>query len=192
MSAQHGRPPWGLAVGLVILDQLTKLLVKGFSIAGWTHPGLQPGQSIPVLGDWVRITFVENPGIAFGLPVGEGKVLLTLFSLGASIALGWYLGRLQGAHRWVQIAVALLFAGATGNSIDRAFYGVLYGEAPLLQGSVVDFIDVEFPDFTLFGRHYTRWPVFNIADACITIGVVMALLLHRHFPPVRRRRTPGT
>jgi signal peptidase II len=73
MSAQHGRPPWGLAVGLVILDQLTKLLVKGFSIADWTHPGLQPGQSIPVLGDWVRITFVENPGIAFGLPVGEGR-----------------------------------------------------------------------------------------------------------------------
>jgi signal peptidase II len=57
---------------------------------------------------------------------------------------------------------------------------------------VVDFIDVEFPDFTLFGRHYTRWPVFNIADACITIGVVMAMLLHRHFPPVRRRRIPGT
>jgi signal peptidase II len=180
------RREWWVALALIALDQLTKLLVKGVRLGPVVHVGLQPGQSIPVLGDWVRITFVENPGIAFGLPVGQAKVALTLFSLLVSLALGWYLSRLPTTVSWwARLSIALLFAGATGNFIDRAFYGVLYGEAPFLQGSVVDFIDVEFPDFRLFGRLYTRWPVFNIADSCITVGLVLGLIVHRHFPSLR-------
>ncbi len=181
------RRRWLLALGLIALDQLTKLLVKGFQLGPLVHRGMEPGHSIPVLGDWVRITFVENPGVAFGLPVGEAKVVLTLFSLLVSLGLGWYLQRLPDElPLGARLSIVLLFAGATGNLIDRAFYGVLYGEAPLLQGSVVDFVDVEFPDFTLFGRLYTRWPVFNVADACITVGVVLALLFHRWLPSPRQ------
>ncbi|MCS7176908.1 MAG: signal peptidase II [Candidatus Kapabacteria bacterium] len=182
------RRDWLVVGGLLALDQVTKLLVKGFRVGPFVHEGMRLGESLPVLGDWVRITFVENPGIAFGLPVGEAKVLLTLFSLTVSIGLGWYLRRLQylGIPFRARLSVVLLLAGATGNFIDRAFYGVLYGEAPLLQGSVVDFIDVEFPDFELFGRLYTRWPVFNVADSCLTIGVLLALLFHRHLPTLRQ------
>ncbi|MEN3026470.1 MAG: signal peptidase II [Chlorobiota bacterium] len=182
------RRDWLVVGGLLALDQVTKLLVKGFRVGPFVHEGMRLGESLPVLGDWVRITFVENPGIAFGLPVGEAKVLLTLFSLAVSIGLGWYLHRLQclGIPFRARLSIALLLVGATGNFIDRAFYGVLYGEAPLFQGSVVDFIDVEFPDFELFGRLYTRWPVFNVADSCLTIGVLLALLFHRHLPTLRQ------
>ncbi|MCS6965404.1 MAG: signal peptidase II, partial [Candidatus Kapabacteria bacterium] len=121
---------WFLAAGLVAVDQLTKLLVKGFQVGAIVHEGMQPGESFPVIGEWVRITFVENPGIAFGLPVGEAKVALTLFSLVVSAGLGWYLHRLSGVPFWARLGIVLLFAGATGNLIDRALYGVLYGEAP--------------------------------------------------------------
>lgn len=181
------RREWLIAVALLGLDQSTKLLVKGFQLGPLVHPGMQLGESIPVLGEWVRITFVENPGIAFGFSVGEAKVALTLFSLAVSAILGWILHRLpETVPSWARLGVVLLFAGATGNLIDRVFYGVLYGEAPLLQGSVVDFIDVEFPDFVLFGRRYTRWPAFNVADACITVGVLLLLLFHRQLPSFRQ------
>jgi signal peptidase II len=181
------RREWLIAAILLLLDQSTKLAVKGIQIGPLVHPGMQLGESIPVLGEWVRITFVENPGIAFGFSVGGAKVALTLFSLAVSLVLGWILSRLPAeVPFWARLGVVLLFAGATGNLIDRAFYGVLYGEAPLLQGNVVDFIDVEFPDFTLFGRHYTRWPAFNVADACITVGILLLLLFHRHLPPLRQ------
>jgi len=182
------RRDWLLAFGLVALDQLSKILVKGFRIGAFVHHGMVPGQSIPILGEWVRITFVENPGIAFGLPVGGAKVLLTLFSFAVSMMLGWYLRHLGGVPFRARLGVIFLFAGAMGNFIDRAFYGVLYGEAPLLHGQVVDFIDVEFPDFTLFGRVYTRWPTFNIADSCITLGILLTLLFHRYLPSVRQLR----
>ncbi len=180
------RRDWLLVFTLVGVDQLTKLLVKGFRLGPLVHHGMAPGESIPVLGEWLRITLVENPGIAFGVSVGGAKVLLTLFSLAVSIALGWYLQRLGGIPFRARLGIILLLAGATGNLIDRAFYGVLYGEAALLHGSVVDFIDVDVPDFVLFGRVYARWPVFNVADACITLGVLVALVFHRYLPSVRQ------
>ncbi len=161
---------------LVALDQITKLLVKGFSIGGITIPGMQLYESIPVLGDFLRITYVENPGMAFGIEFGEGKIFLTFLSIAIAIAVFWYLWRLDDSAPVVlKIALMLILAGAIGNLIDRIFYGVLFGEAPLFYGKVVDFIDVEFPDFTLFGKHFTRWPVFNIADSCVTIGILLLL-----------------
>lgn len=180
------RRDWFLVLTLVAVDQLTKLLVKGFHLGPLVHHGLRPGESLPVLGEWLRITMVENPGIAFGLPVGETKALLTLFSLAVSIALGWYLRHLGGVPFRARLGIILLLAGAMGNFLDRAFYGVLYGEAALLHGSVVDFIDVDVPDFVLFGRLYTRWPVFNVADSCITIGVLVTILFRRRLPAMRQ------
>jgi signal peptidase II len=66
-----------------------------------------------------------------------------------------------------------------GNLIDRVFYGVLYADAPLFYGRVVDFIDFDFFDFSILGYQLTRWPVFNIADAAVTVGVIMLLIFHR-------------
>jgi len=161
---------------LVLVDQITKLLVKGFSIGNFTVQGMRLYESIPVFGDFLRITYVENPGMAFGIEFGEGKIFLTFLSIAIAIAVFWYLWRLDDAAPVVlKIALMFILAGAIGNLIDRTFYGVLFGEAPLFYGKVVDFIDVEFPDFTLFGKHFTRWPVFNIADSCVTIGILLLL-----------------
>lgn len=172
----------GLALLLVLIDQCTKIAVKGFSVGSLYHGGMYLGQSISVIGDAVRLTFVENPGMAFGISFGAGKIFLSLFSIAASIALLWFLVRLEPASRWILLALALVFAGATGNLIDRVFYGVLYGENPLFYGYVVDFVDVDMPDFTLFGREFTRFWVFNVADSCVTTGMTLLLIFNKHLP----------
>lgn len=171
-----------LSLLLIIVDQVSKVAVKGFSLFGIEHYGMYLGQSFPVLGEFLRITYVENPGMAFGIGFGSGKIFLTLFSLLASVGLTWYIIRIRTSSFWLMLGLALVLAGATGNLIDRLLYGVLYGEAPLFYGKVVDFVDVEFFDFTLFGHTFSRWPVFNIADACVTCGMIMLLLSHKHLP----------
>lgn len=172
----------GLALLLVLLDQCTKIAVKGFSIGSLYHSGMYLGQSIPIVGETIRLTFVENPGMAFGISFGAGKIFLSLFSIAASLALLWFLTQLESVNRWIVLALALVLAGATGNLIDRVFYGVLYGENPLFYGYVVDFIDVDIPDITLFGRELTRFWVFNVADSCVTTGMTLLLIFNKHLP----------
>lgn len=167
---------------MIMLDQLTKVWVKGFHLLGWNHPGMTLYESIPLWGDMIRITYVENPGMAFGISFGAGKIFLSLFSVVASIGLAWYLARLDIKHFGARFALALIFAGATGNLIDRVFYGVFYDESPLFYGKVVDFMDVDMPDFFLFGREYTRFWVFNVADSCVSVGMVFMLLFNKHLP----------
>jgi lipoprotein signal peptidase len=75
------------AAFLILLDQLTKILVKGFTLFGYHHEGMYLGESHPLIGDVVRLTFVENPGMAFGIQFGFAKIFLTLFSLIAGSAL---------------------------------------------------------------------------------------------------------
>ncbi|MCS6808122.1 MAG: signal peptidase II [Bacteroidota bacterium] len=174
---------------LIIIDQITKILVKGFHLFGWHHEGMHLYESINVWDDIIRITFVENAGMAFGISFGAGKIFLSLFSIAASIALAWYLMRFDIPHVGAKLAVMFIFAGATGNLIDRVFYGVLYGESPLLYGKVVDFIDVDMPDITLFGREYTRFWVFNVADSCVSIGMVLMILFNHHLPLFHTKRT---
>jgi signal peptidase II len=72
----------------------------------------------------------------------------------------------------------MILGGAVGNLIDRVFYGVLFDYAPLFHGRVVDFFDVDFFDISIFGYHMSRWAVFNVADACVTVGVILLLLFH--------------
>ena len=79
----------------------------------------------------------------------------------------------------IRVALAVILAGALGNLVDRTFYGVFYGYAPLFYGKVVDFLNVEFWDFTIFGHTYERWPIFNIADASVTVGVFLLIIFHR-------------
>lgn len=139
------------------------------------------GQSKEVFGDFLKITFVENPGMAFGIEVGDSKLFLSLFSLVASIGILIYLYKVRKGHLLFRISLALILAGAVGNLIDRTFYGVIYGYAPLFYGKVVDFFNVDFFDFSLFGRTYERWPIFNIADSAVTIGVLSLIFFNRLF-----------
>lgn len=169
-----------LSAALVLVDQITKLLVKGASIPwlGISWEGMQYGLSIPILGDFFRLTYIENPGMAFGINFG-GKPLFSVISLVASIAIVVYLYKSRTEPLSFRLCLAMILGGAVGNMIDRTFYGVIYGEAPLFYGKVVDFLDVDFPDIDLLGYQMSRWPVFNVADASVTIGVLLLLFLAR-------------
>jgi signal peptidase II len=165
-----------LSAAVIVVDQIAKLLVKGFALPliGVEWPGMAYGSSIPILGDFFRLTYIENPGMAFGIDMG-GKLFFSIFSLVASGAIFLYLYHSRTAGLGFRVALALILGGAVGNLIDRVFYGVLFGGAPLFYGKVVDFFDLEFFDVNVFGYAMSRWPVFNIADACVTIGVVLLL-----------------
>ena len=165
---------------ILLADQVTKLLVKGVSIPplGIAWSGMTPGASRPILGDFFRLTFIENPGMAFGIDLG-GKLFFSVVSLLATLGILYYLYRVRTERLGFRVALALVLGGAAGNLIDRAFYGLLFGEGPLFYGKVVDFLDLEFFDISLFGYHLSRWPVFNIADASVTIGVLLLLMYSR-------------
>jgi signal peptidase II len=171
-----------LSFAIVVIDQVTKLMVKGFSVPflNINYEGMYLGQTIPLFGDFFRFTFVENPGMAFGYDPGSNfKLIISVFSLVASIGLIFYLYVIRDKSWSLKIAIALILGGAVGNLIDRTFYGLLFDYSPLFYGKVVDFFDVDFFDFTLFGRSYDRWPVFNIADAAVTIGVLVLVLFYK-------------
>ena len=173
---------------IVVLDQVTKLLVKGFSlpIFDFYHSGMQLGASSPILGDFFRLTFIENPGMAFGIDIG-GKLFLTLFSLVASIGILWYVWKVREEPLIVRLPLAMILGGAIGNLIDRVFYGVIFGEGPLFYGKVVDFFDVDFFNIDFLGYQIHRWPVFNIADASVSFGVLILLMFHRRFTAIDER-----
>lgn len=161
---------------LVVIDQVTKGLVKGFDLFGISHEGMFLGESRPLIGDAVRLTFVENPGMAFGIGWGDAKIILTILTIGIVVLIVRMLMQTPGSAKVIRIALTLLLGGAVGNLIDRMFYGVLYDSGPLFYGKVVDFLQVDIPDVTVFGELYTHWPVFNVADSCVSIGVVTLLV----------------
>jgi len=174
-----------LSAVIVVVDQLTKFLVKGGKIPllNISHEGMFYGDSIPVIGEFFKITFVENPGMAFGIDVSNNsKLLLSLFSLFASIGILIYLYKVRKESLALKVSLAFILGGAVGNLIDRMFYGIFYDYAPLFYGKVVDFFNVDFWDFTIFGHTYDRWPIFNIADASVTIGVIILLIFHKSIP----------
>lgn len=167
---------------IVIIDQVTKFMVKGGTIPllNFHVQGMDYGSSINVFGDFFKLTFVENPGLAFGIDVNEtSKLFLSLFSLFASIGILYYIYKSKEQKLVVRVALAFILGGAVGNMIDRMFYGVFYGYAPIFYGKVVDFFNADFFDFTIFGRTYDRFPIFNIADSAVTVGVVLLLLFHK-------------
>jgi signal peptidase II len=173
-----------LSTLIIVVDQVTKLLVKGVHLPalGIRWEGMTYGESIPVLGDFFRLTYIENPGMAFGIDVG-GKLFFSLFSVAASVAILLYIIHVRTSPIPFRLALAMILGGAVGNLIDRVFYGVLYGDAPLFFGRVVDFFDVDFFDLSFGTYDLSRWPVFNVADASVTIGVLLVLLV--------RHRSPG-
>jgi signal peptidase II len=168
------------------------------------------GQEFPVFGNWFIIHFTENEGMAFGLTFGGeyGKLALSLFRLVAIIAIGWYLYDLirKKMPFGFLLSIALILAGAMGNLIDSAFYGMIFsrssfhtvaelfpdagGYSSFLHGKVVDMfyfpvIQTTYPEWFPFwgGNRFIFFrPVFNIADSSITIGVFTLLLFYRkHF-----------
>ena len=163
--------------------------------------------AIPLFGEWAYLHFIENRGMAFGMEFGGewGKLALSLFRIVAVAGIGYALVRMiRSGTRGIQVtSVALIFAGALGNIIDSTFYGLLFsastpfqlaeflpaegGYAPLLHGAVVDMFyfplwEGRLPEWLPLwgGEHFLFFrPVFNIADAAITIGVALFILVQR-------------
>lgn len=171
-----------ITAGVIILDQLSKFYIKGIKIPflNIDYVGMYPGESFSVIGDFFRITFTENPGMAFGFdPGSDFKLWISIFSLVASIGLLIYLYAVRHKLLSLRISIALILGGAIGNLIDRMFFGLIYDYAPVFYGKVVDFLDFNFFNFTLLGRSYDRWPIFNVADASVTIGVLILLFFYK-------------
>jgi signal peptidase II len=172
-----------LTLAVILTDQISKFFIKGISVPvlNLKIEGMYLGESIPVIGDFFRITFTENPGMAFGFdPGSDFKLFISVFSLLASIGLLIYLYAVRNKSLSLNIAIALILGGAVGNVLDRMFYGLIYDYAPLFYGKVVDFFDFDFFNFSIFGRSYERWPIFNIADAAVSIGVLILLFFYKH------------
>ena len=183
-----------LGILLVVIDQVVKVLVK-------THMTL--GESIPVLGNWFQLLFVENNGMAFGMAFGGvvGKYLLSIFRIVLFVALCWWISSLLKREKPVPMGVlvglTLITAGAMGNIVDCLFYGVLFSEstytavatlghyAPFMQGRVVDMFYFPlwtWPDWVPgLGGHIFFEPVFNFADSCVTCGAIYLALFHWKF-----------
>lgn len=150
---------------VVLADQCSKLWVKGIDLPalGISLKGMPLGTSIPLLGNFLRCTFVENPGMAFGIEVMDGKLFLTLFTIAASIGILAYLYVMRTERLLFRLSLALILGGAIGNLIDRTFYGVIFGESALFHGKVVDFIDIDFFKISIGSFSLNRFWAFNIA-----------------------------
>ncbi len=162
---------FSLSAVIVLLDQATKLWVRGFSLLGIQHTGMELGSSVPLVHNLLSITYIENPGMAFGIEVGS-QLALALLSLAASVAVVYYLHKMKDETLVIIIPMSMILGGAIGNLIDRIFYGVFFGYAPLFYGRVVDFVDVRFLNLSHFG-------IFNLADAAVTIGIVWLIVFRR-------------
>lgn len=187
---------------VLLLDQILKIYIKtNFAYA----------EGFDMLGfDWAKIRFIENNGMAFGLSLGGtiGKLVLSLFRL---VMIGFLVYLLRGMIKakesiGILISFSLILAGAVGNMIDSAFYGLIFSEssyhggqailfpegggyASFLHGKVVDMfyfpiIDTVLPEWVPFwgGDRFEFFkPIFNIADVSISTGVISILLFHRKF-----------
>jgi signal peptidase II len=192
-----GKKSFLIIVLILVADQLLKIWVKTHMIIG---------EEIPLFGKWGMLHFIENNGMAFGMEMGgkAGKLILSIFRILAIFGIAWFLNSLivKKANTGLIIAVSAIIAGAIGNIIDSAFYGMIFSESflqpavmfppdggysSLLHGRVVDMfyfpvINTYWPDWSPFrpGQSLVFFrPVFNIADSSITCGVLSILLFQK-------------
>lgn len=174
-----------LVIFLVLLvDQVLKT---------WIKTNMYVGQEFKIIGNWFIIHFTENNGMAFGMEFGGefGKLALSLFRIAAVVAIGYGLYYLvkNKYHRGLVLNVALIFAGALGNIIDSVAYGKIYGYSTLFHGRVVDMfyfpiLEGIFPKWVPVwgGEDYIFFrPVFNVADAAISVGVIAILIFQKKY-----------
>lgn len=190
-----------IVIPVLLVDQIIKIYIKLTMALEQTH----------IVTDWFKIVFVENDGAAWGMSLDGvwGKLALSLFRLVAIAGMAYYLRTLlkEKAHKGLISAIALVFAGAVGNMIDSAFYGLIFeqstryhvagafteqgGYAGFLMGSVVDMLKFPLYEGVLpnwvpvwGGEYFTFFdPIFNIADMAISTGVGMILVFQRRFFP---------
>jgi len=138
------------------LDQVSKFAIRNL----FTKTDVQ---TIPVIGNFFRLTFVENPGAVFGIDPNLGNltniILLILHIIAVIIIIYLFI---KNKHALPRFSFSLILSGAFGNLIDRLFFG-----------KVTDFLDVDFFDFII-----DRWYVFNIADSCIVVGVILLIIYY--------------
>ena len=187
-------------LSIIFIDQALKI---------WVKTSMSYQQQIPLLGSWFRLFFIENEGMAWGWKFGGdwGKLLLTLFRMVAVIFGVFYIRNIiqKKYHTGFIICVAMIFAGALGNLIDSMFYGLIFedstkvtiakifpakGYEGFLHGRVVDMLylpiieDKVLPSWIPIwgGERFTFFsPIFNIADASISVGVIVILLFQKRF-----------
>ena len=183
MKAAYTKP-FLIAALIIIIDQVIKI---------WVRKHMYIGEEIHFLGNRGMLHYTENNGMAFGWEIGgiTGKLALTIFRIAAVVAIGYgviYLIQ-HKYHRGLILNVALIFAGAVGNIIDSTFYGVIYHYAPIFQGRVVDMfyfplIRGTYPSwFPVWHGQYFEFfqPVFNFADASISVGVIAILIWQKRY-----------
>jgi signal peptidase II len=192
---------------VLLIDQIVKF---------WVKLNMEIGDSIPIFGNWAYLHFVENEGMAYGWKFGGeyGKLMLSVFRVIAIGGIGYYLFTIiqKKFHNLLIISITLILAGAIGNVLDSAFYGLIFSEsgpfiqavifpedggyATFLHGKVVDMFYVpiiqgHWPDWVpyLSGNYFEFFrPVFNIADASISIGVLMLIIFQKKFQPEKPRQ----
>ncbi|MBN2012477.1 signal peptidase II [candidate division KSB1 bacterium] len=135
------------SVAIVIFDQITKQIVKA---------NLTIGEPVELAGRYVRLNYLTNPGMAFGIEVGS-KMFFIVFSGIATIFIAIFLLRLKENNPWTRAALSIIIGGALGNNIDRIW-----------SGEVVDFIEI------------SPWPIFNVADIALTCGMIMLIIIIFH------------
>ena len=187
MQLSKGKKLIILGIVLVVLDQIIKVLVK---------TNMDLGETINVIGDWFKLHFVLNKGMAFGMAFGGywGKVLLSVFRIVLFGALCWWIDKLAKKPETptgVLVGLTMITAGAMGNIIDCFFYGLIWPEtvmpgAPFafMFGQVVDMFYFPLFDYKLPWMDYPRTffgAVFNFADSCVTCGAIYLMLFQWKF-----------
>jgi len=172
-----------IAGAVVLLDQATKAAVLEF---------MYREQSIPLLGDWLRLTFTENPGMAFGITIGPPGTV-TILSLVATTLVAAYVYQVRNDYAPYRWSLSFILGGALGNIIDRVLYGVLLDYGTWFTGHVVDFIHVSLwqglipRSVPIVGGSYLElFPIWNVADMSIVLGVVGVMMFHHTFHARRR------
>ena len=187
MKLSKGKKLILLRIVLVVLDQIIKVLVK---------TNMDLGETINVIGDWFKLHFVLNKGMAFGMAFGGywGKILLSVFRIVLFGALCWWIDKLAKKPETpvgVLVGLTMITAGAMGNIIDCFFYGLIWPEtvmpgAPFafMFGQVVDMFYFPLFDYKLPWMDYPRTffgAVFNFADSCVTCGAIYLMLFQWKF-----------